>query len=72
MIKVHSDGILQTRNQRFHSKRPQVHAAQFVPVAEDDVRNSGMIALASESVLCQTVAGQAGALVLKLVRDAEL
>ena len=48
----------------------KVDSAQFVPVAEDDERRDGIIALAREPVTFQYVAVEALAFVLRLQRPA--
>ena len=46
----------------------EVNSAQFVPVAEDDVRRDGIVALAREPVNFQLVAVETLAFVLRLHR----
>lgn len=72
MIEVDSDGVLEAGNERLDGERPEVDAAQLVPVAEHDVRHRRVVALAREAVVGQRVAGQACALVLGLARHAQL
>lgn len=72
MIKIQRNRILQTRNQRFHIQRMQIHPQQLMPITKNHIRRRIIRTLARKLIIHQLIPLKTATLMPHLIRRAFL